>query len=331
MTTTHSPRRRLLLTATLLASLGAPRLAGANNRAWPTRPIRLINPNVPGGTTDIVARLVAEPLSSLLGQSVIVENRPGGNGNIGAALVAKADDAHSLLISDIPSLAISAALYTDLPYRFDTDLQGVAMLAYSPHVFAVHPALPARTLAELVALSRKQRINVALPFLGTPNHLATLQLAQETGLACQFVPYKGGSQAINDTVGGIADMVVTALAPLAPMIQSGRLRGLAISQPQRSTLLPEVATVAEQGLPDFSSGSWQGVTAPSSLSATHAEHLNTAFAQLLQDQALQRRLQELGAEPAPMELAAMRNFIQAESARWRAVLARAGNTLDIVN
>lgn len=309
-------------------------LAGVPLRAaeaWPSQVVRLVNPNVAGGTSDIIGRLVGTPLGNALGRPVIVDSRPGGNGNIGAAVVAQAMDGHTLLISDIPSLSISATLYKDLPYSLERDLRACAMLAYSPHLFAVNTALPAKDLQELVALSKTRRINVALPFLGTPNHLAALELAQICGLRCQFVPYKGGAQALTDTVGGTADLVVTSLLPAMPLVQGGRLRPIGVSKNSRTTLLPGVATLAEQGAPGFESGSWQGVTAPARMPGQHIQRVGDELGRIVQSEAVRARLAELGAEPAFMAPADMGVFIAKESARWNAVIAKAGGNLESIN
>lgn len=322
-------RRDLFAAATALAvSALAPR-AGAK-AAWPSQVLRLVNPNVPGGTSDILGRMVSGGLGADLGTTVIVDNRPGGNGNVGAALVAKATDQHTLLISDIPTLSISALLYKDLAYSLERDLQGVAMLAYSPHLFAVHAGLPVKTLPELVAFSRTRRINVALPFLGTPNHLAALELAQRGGLRCQFVPYKGGAQALTDTVGGTADLVVTSLLPALPLVKAGRLQPIGVAKSERTALLPGVPTIAEQGAPGFASGSWQGITAPATLATEHVQQIQASVARIVATADTGARLAELGAEPAAMEPRRMTAFIREETARWAAVIAKAGGQLEAV-
>ncbi|WP_325343468.1 Bug family tripartite tricarboxylate transporter substrate binding protein [Xylophilus sp.] len=283
--------------------------------AWPRQVLKFVNPNVAGGTSDILGRMVGIPLAKALGQPVIVDNRPGGNGNVGAALVAQATDGHTVMVSDIPSLAISETLYQDLPYKLDRDLQAVAMLAYSPHVFAVTADLQAHDLQGLVALSKKRRVNIALPFLGTPNHLGALELAQRVGLSCQFVPYKGGAQALADTVGGTADLVVTSVLPAIPLLQARKLRAVGISGRARSPLLPQVRTIAEQGAPGFETGSWQGVTAPRRMAETAVDRLQVELLKIARSADFARRLTELGAEAAPQDRREMAAFIKQESAR----------------
>ena len=212
-----SLNRRTFVTGTL----GAAALVHAPARAadaWqPTKPIRIVVPYPPGGSSDIIARSISQPLSDALKVSVIVDNKPGANGNLGADLVAKAaPDGYTLLLCDVGALAISPSVYTRLPFDPSKDLRGVTMLAYSPHVLAVHPDVPARTVPELVALSKKQRLNFAVTAIGSAPHLAAVAVQQATGAQWEYVPYKGGSQAVTDTIGGQTQVIMNGLLATLP-------------------------------------------------------------------------------------------------------------------
>ena len=183
--------RRTLLA---LAATAALPLSAQAQAAWPTKPIRIVVPYSPGGSSDIIARAIATPLGQALGQTVIVDNKPGANGNTGTDAVAKSNDGHTLLLCDLGALAISTTLYKQLPFNASRDLKGVTMLAYSPHLLVVHPSVPANNLGELVALSKKQPLNVAVTAIGSAPHLAAIAVEKATGAQWAYIPYKGGSQ-----------------------------------------------------------------------------------------------------------------------------------------
>lgn len=186
--------------ATALVATGTGALAQSN---WPTRPLRLVVPYPPGGSSDIIARAIGPLLSAELKQPVVIENKPGANGNLGADMVAKAQpDGHTLMLCDLGALAISPSLYTKLSFDLSRDLRGTAMLAYSPHLLVVHPSVPANNLQELVALSKKEDLSFAVTATGSAPHLAGVELARATGARWEYVPYKGGVQSIQDTVAG---------------------------------------------------------------------------------------------------------------------------------
>jgi len=199
-------------------------------------------PYTPGGSSDVIARLVSQPLSEAFKQPVVVENRPGANGNLGADMVAKATDGHTLLLCDVGALSISPSVYTKLPFDPSKDLKGVAMLAYSPHLLVVHPSVPASNLKELVALSKTQPLNFAVTALGSAPHLAGIAVERGSGAQWQYVPYKGGSQAITDTIGGQAQVLMNGMLATLPHVQGGKLKLLAVSSGQRMSAIPDVPT-----------------------------------------------------------------------------------------
>lgn len=319
-------RRRIL--QTLAASTVWAAIGSASAQAWPNRPFRIVVPNSAGGTSDIIARLLSKPLADALGVPVVVENRGGAGGNIGAAAVASATDQHTLLLCDVGSLAISPSIYKDMAYDVGRDLQGVAMLAQSPHLLVVHPSVQASNLQELVALSKRSKLNVALAGQGTPNHLATVQLAQITGVQWQHVPYKGGAPAVADTVAGVTQAVLNGMLTTLPLVQSGRLKAIGVSGKTRSPLLPNLPTLAEQGATNFESGTWQGMTAPSRLSKEQVVRLNAELVRIVQTPALRAQLREAGVEVVAMTPQETSQYIARDRIRWARVVQQSGNNIE---
>src|SRR5450432_3916152 len=250
--------------AALLATLAlafAPLVAMA--QAWPGKTIKIVVPYTPGGSSDIIARAISEPLAAALKQSVIVENRPGANGNTGTDNVAKSPpDGYTLLLCDVGALAITSSVYSKLPFDPKKDLRGVTMLAYSPHLLVVHPSVPANNLKELVALSQKEPLSFAVTAIGSAPHLAGIAVVKAPHAKWTYIPYKGGSQAIGDTVAGQTQVLMNGMLATLPFVQSGKLKVLSVSKATRVPLLPNVPTIAEQGVTGFESGTWQGLLVP---------------------------------------------------------------------
>lgn len=311
-----------------LASIALMAAGGAWAQTWPSQPLKIVVPNAPGGTSDIIARLITKPLGDALGVPVIVENRAGAGGNIGAAAVAQATDQHTVLLCDIGGLAISPSIYKKMSYDPGRDLQGVAMLAYSPHILAVHPSVQASSLQELVALSKKTPLNVALPGIGTPNHLATVQLAQASGIQWQHVPYKGGSPAVADTVANTTQAVLNGIPATLPLVQGGKLKVIGVSKLTRSPLLPNVPTLAEQGVPNFESGTWQGITASSRMRREYVARLNAELVRIVRSPALRSQLVAAGMEVTTMTPQETTDFIGRETVRWAGVVKQAGGNIE---
>ncbi|MFY3551270.1 Bug family tripartite tricarboxylate transporter substrate binding protein [Achromobacter insolitus] len=303
--------------------------AWAQSGDWPTRPVRIIVPYPPGGSSDIIARILAPRLSDALKQTVVVENKPGANGNLGAGLVVQAaQEGHTVLLCDVGALAISPSVYTKLSFDPSKDLRAVGMLAYSPHVLAVHPAVPAKTVPELVALSKQQRLNFAVTAIGSAPHLAAVAVQQATGARWEYVPYKGGSQAVTDTIGGQTQVIMNGLLATLPHIKAGKLRPIAISKRERMQLVPDIPTISEQGVAGFESGTWQGVMAPATTSDPVALRLSELMAQIVSQPDVKAQLNEQGAEIVtrnPVELA---QFFNSERARWASVVKSADIRLD---
>ena len=323
-----SNRRHLLAAA---AALGLARLtpAWAQADAWPTRPVRIVVPYPPGGSSDIIARVIAPRLAEALKQTVVVENKPGANGNLGAGIVVQsAQEGHSVLLCDVGALAISPSVYTKLSFDPSKDLRAVGMLAYSPHVLAVHPDVPARTVPELVALSKKQRLNFAVTAIGSAPHLAAVAVQQATGAQWEYVPYKGGSQAVTDTIGGQTQVIMTGLLATLPHIKGGKLRAIAISKKERMQLVADIPTISEQGVAGFESGTWQGVMAPVTTTDKTASLLAALMGQIVNQPDVKSQLNEQGAEIVVRDPAQLAQFFNSERARWAKVVQSADIRLD---
>ncbi|HSV78824.1 MAG TPA: tripartite tricarboxylate transporter substrate-binding protein, partial [Ramlibacter sp.] len=264
-------RQALLSTA---ATLAAPTVFAQAN-AWPTRPIRIVVPYPPGGSSDIIARSISTLLADALKQTVIVENKAGANGNLGADFVAKAaPDGHTVLLCDVGALAITPSVYPKLPFDPSRDLRGVSMLAYSPHLLVVHPSVPAGNLKELVALSKQKDLSFAVTATGSAPHLAGVALQRAVNAKWEYVPYKGGIQAITDTIGGQTQVLMNGMLATLPHVQSGKLKLLGVSKRSRMPLIGSTPTLAEQGAPGFESGTWQGVLVPKGTPDAVVQKLN---------------------------------------------------------
>jgi tripartite-type tricarboxylate transporter receptor subunit TctC len=312
-----------LAAALLVAAAGT---AGA--QTWPDKPLRIVVPYPPGGSSDIIARAISQPLSEVLKQPVIVENKPGANGNTGSDFVAKATDGHTLLLCDVGSLAISPSVYRKLPFDPSKDLRGVSMLAYSPHLLVVNPSVKARNLKELVSLSQKEKIDFAVTAMGSAPHLAGVAVEKATGAKWEYIPYKGGSQAVADTLAGQTHVVMNGMLATLPFVQSGKLKVLGVSKKTRVPLLPDVPTIAEQGIPGFESGTWQGVLMPAGTPPAVVSRVSAELARIIQSPDIQSRLAAQGAELALMSPAEFAPFFERERAKWAQVVAAGNVTID---
>jgi tripartite-type tricarboxylate transporter receptor subunit TctC len=319
-------RRQVLMAAA--AAVAAP--AGfAQAAPWPSKTIRIVVPYPPGGSSDIIARSIATLMQESLKQTVVVENKAGANGNLGADLVAKsAPDGHTLLLCDTGALAISPSVYTKLAFNPSTDLRGAAMLAYSPHLLVVHPSIPASNLKELVALSRQRPLNFAVTATGSAPHLAGVALERASGAKWQYVPYKGGIQAITDTIGGQTDVLMNGMLATLPHVQNGKLKMLGVSKRTRMPLIGDTPTIAEQGAAGFESGTWQGVLVPKGTPDAVVQKLNAALVAAIRHTDVRARLAGQGAEVVTMTPAEQDRFFAQERARWAQVVTQANIRID---
>jgi tripartite-type tricarboxylate transporter receptor subunit TctC len=300
-------------------------------QSWPAKPIRIIVPYPPGGTSDILARALGPGLEAAFGQPVVVENKAGATGNLGADFVAKsAPDGYTVLLADIGSLAISPSVFTTLPFDPVKDFVPVAMVAYSPHILAVHPSVPANNVKELIAYAKANpgKLNFAVSGIGGANHLAGIDFAQRSGIKWAYIPYKGGSQAIADLMGGQSQVMFNGMLATYPMVKEGRLKGIAISSAKRFSAAPDLPTVAESGVPGFETGSWQGIVAPAHTPPDLVNKLHAAVMKILATPEMKDRLDKAGAEVRPMTPKQFGDFIASEKARWAKVVRESGEKFD---
>ncbi|HEY9239552.1 MAG TPA: tripartite tricarboxylate transporter substrate binding protein [Burkholderiaceae bacterium] len=313
--------------ATLLAATFA--APAAHAQAWPSKPIRIVVPYTPGGSSDIIARAISGPLAEALKTTVTVENKPGANGNTGTDLVAKSPaDGYTILLCDVGALAITSSVYAKLPFDPSKDLKGVTMLAYSPHMLVVHPSVPANNLQELVALSKTSKLNFAVTAIGSAPHVAGVAVEKATGAKWEYIPYKGGSQAITDTIAGQTQVLMNGMLATLPFVQSGKLKVLGVSKATRMPLLANVPTIAEQGVKGFESGTWQGALVPASTPPAVLARLSAELTKIIRSPEVRSRLTAQGAEVNTMSPADFSSFFESERKRWAGVVAQGGIKLE---
>jgi tripartite-type tricarboxylate transporter receptor subunit TctC len=316
--------RRFARIALLCLTVGAAGIVAAQPTAYPTKPIRLVVPFTPGGSTDILARAIGQELGKAWGQSVIVDNVPGAGGAIGADKVAKAPaDGYTLLMGHIGTLAVNPSLYPRLPYNPVKDFAPVAGVARVPNVLVVHPSVPARNVNELVALAKARpgQLNYGSGGNGSAANLATEYFKLQTGTSMLHIPYKGTSPAVTDLMGGQIQVLFTGAPAVIGQIKAGQLRALAVSSPKRLDVLPDLPTVAEAtGIKDFEADQWYGVVAPAGTPREVVSKLNTQINLTLNSPELKARLASEGAVATPGTPEAFGQLIVREIARWKPVI-----------
>jgi len=318
--------RRGLLAASALLPL--PALAQGT---WPNRPLRWVVPYAPGGGSDFLARTLAQAISGPLAQQVAVDNRPGGATIPATEAVARAaPDGYTVLSADLTALVINPAMARRLPYDPFRDFVFVAPTARFPFVLVVHPSVPAQTGPELVELARRQpgRLNFASPGAGSPSHLATERFARRLGVEVTHVPYRGGAPAVQDLVGGQVQAMFIDYATGSGPIASGQLRAVATPAPQRLGLLPNVPTLAEQGITGADIYSWQGLVAPAGTPAPVVQRLEAELARALRTEEVAARLRGISLDPFPGTGAELRALAESETAIWAPLIRELGLTLD---
>jgi tripartite-type tricarboxylate transporter receptor subunit TctC len=301
-------------------------VAGANAQTYPTRPIRLLVPFAPGGSSSIVARLAAEEMSKGLGQQIVIENKGGGGGNIAMAEAAHAEpDGYTLIIGHIGSLAVNPYMYDKLPYDVDRDFAAVSLLAIVPAIFVVYHEVPAKDLRELVALAKKKpgELFYGSAGNGSAGHLAMEYLKQTAGIDLKHVPYKGTGPNVTDLIAGRTQVASAGTPPLMPHVKSGKLRIVAVGGARRLASIPEVPTVAEQGYPGFQTSQWYGLNAPAKTPKAIIDRLAAEAAKAAKSPLMLERLAVDDAEAVgstPEDYAA---FIKKEQERWSKVVRTA--------
>ena len=301
--------RTLLATALFAAALLHAACAAA--QAWPAKPIRLMVPFPPGGSTDIVARIVAQKLAERLGQSIVIENRGGAGGTLGTAVVAKAaPDGYTLTVASTSTHVVAPGVYAKLDYDPVKDFAPVGLMAVSPYLLVVNPSLPAKSLQELVALAKKQpgKLNYASAGVGSTTQLAMEMLKSASGTFILHIPYNGNGPAGTALIAGQVDVLFGSLPALLPHAKSGRARALAVGTPKRSPSLPDVPTVAELGYPGFDASLWLAIMAPAGTPQPVIERLNKEIGVLVSAADTREAFDKAGTEPltgSPADLAAM--------------------------
>jgi tripartite-type tricarboxylate transporter receptor subunit TctC len=298
-----------------------------NAQTYPTRPIRLIVPFAPGGSADLVARLVGHEMSLSWRQQVVVENKPGASGMIGNEFVARsASDGYTLTIGTLGPFAVNQTLFEKVPYDNLRDFAPITLTGISSHILVAHPSIPARNVSELMALAKAKpgQLTFASSGAGNATHLTFELFKARAGIDIVHVPYKGGGPAMADLVGGQVAFSFASMASAVPFVQSGRLRPIAVSGGQRSALFPDVPTVAESALPGFASEDWQGILAPAKTPPEVITKLNGEIARILALPEVKTKLTAAGFDPKPSTPQWFADFIQAETLKWAKLLKQSG-------
>ena len=326
-------RRRAALAAGMAAATGVALCLGggpAFAQAWPDKPVTLVVPFPPGGTTDVLARALAERLQQALGQPVIVESKPGAGATLGADYVAKArPDGHTLLVGAVHH-TIATSVYKKLGYDFQRDFQPLTVIAMVPNVLTVSATSAAKTVADLVAQAKaaKPELSFGSNGMGTAQHLIGMQFQGQTGVTLLHIPYKGSAPLTTDLMGGQVTMSFDTITPVLPHIQAGKLRPLAVTTARRSSALPDVPTLSESGLAGFDLGTWFGVLAPAATPRPVTARLAEEMQKIIRSPEFRKRMAEIGAEPVgntPEQMAAQ---IKAETEKYARLVKDAKVSLD---
>ena len=332
----HPSPRRTWLAHGLRALAGAgalammPASAWAQAPAYPTKPVHIVVTFTPGGAPDILARVLADKLGQQWGQTVIVDNKPGAGGNIGADAVAKAPgDGHMLVVGTVGTHAINGALYKKMPYDMVKDFTPIGLLATTPNVLVVNNEVPAKTLKEFIDLGKRQgNMSFASSGSGTSIHVSGELFKSMTGIDMKHVPYKGRASAIPDLLGGRVTMMFDNLPSSLPLVREGKLRALGVTSPKRSPAAPDIPTLSEAGLPGFEAVSWFALFAAPGTPKAVADKLSVQVAEVLKQPDVAKKLSDLGLEPVgstPDELA---RYQQTEIAKWAKVVKESGATVE---
>jgi tripartite-type tricarboxylate transporter receptor subunit TctC len=315
------------LAAFSCAALGL--LAGQSAWAqnWPAKPIHIVVPFTPGGNTDIVARLIGEGLAKSLGQPVLVENKPGAAGLVGATAVAKAPaDGYTLLMGTVGTHAINASLYSKMPYDTVKDFAPITLIASVPNILVVNPSLPVNSVKDLIAYAKAnpEKTNFASSGSGTSIHLSGEMFKIRTGISMTHIAYKGSPPALADLMGGQVQLMFDNLPTSLPHVKAGKLKALAVTTSKRLSALPNLPTVAESGLPGFETGSWFGLLAPAGTPKEIVATLDAEVRKLVQRPDLREKLIQQGAEPVGMPSDEFAAHIKSELAKWAEVVKASG-------
>jgi tripartite-type tricarboxylate transporter receptor subunit TctC len=319
--------RRVTIIFLAVLALTAPGVA----QNYPDRVVRIVNPYPPGGSVDVMARLLAQKLGENLGQQFIVENRSGGGGNTGSDSVAKAEpDGYTLLFTAPGPLTVNQTLYSKLTFDPATDFAPIALFATAPIVLIVNPGVPANNVQELIALARKEpgKINFASAGNGTTNHLSGELFKSMAKVDIVHVPYRGAGPAMNDLIGGHVQMFFDLMPVVLPQVTTGKVRALGAAGASRASSLPDVPTIAEQGVPGFDASSWYGLVAPAKTPEPVLAKLREEVAKALKTPDMVARIRELGSEPGAAFGKDFGAFMAAETKKWAEVIRASGAKAD---
>jgi tripartite-type tricarboxylate transporter receptor subunit TctC len=315
-------------TALLVAALSA---GAAFAQSYPIRPIRLIVPQAPGSASDTVSRIIAAELTRQFGQQVVVDNRPGGALTIGIEMVVKAPpDGYTIGFGPVGALAISPNMVRKLPYDVDKDLQAIAQLASNQMLLAASPALPLKSVREVIAYAKQNpgKLLNASSGNGTPGHVGFELFKFMTGTQIVHVPYKGGAAGIADLISGQVHLMMESQNSITPHARSGRVRGLAVTGAKRSSALPDLPTIAEAGVPGYEASTWNGIVAPAGVPKGIVTKLNAEINKVLNSTTIKERFAAIGAEPAIVTPEQFRDLIRKENVKWAEVVKRSGAKID---
>lgn len=313
-----------------MALIGLLSLTTLYAQTWPNKPIRMLVAFPPGGPTDLVSRVIAQRLSEQLGQQVLIDNKPGAGGNIAAEMAASAPADGYTLFYNTSAIVIGPALYSKVNYDTLKDFAPVVLTAAVPMVLVVNPAMPARTVKEFVdhARSRPGQLNYSSSGAGTITHLASAMMSSQLGLQTQHVPYKGSAPGLVDLASGQTQFMIDTINTVLPYVRDGRLRGLAVSSLKRSSVLPDLPTLNESGLPGFDAAAWQGVVAPAGTPVEIINRLNTELNKALTHPEVKAKLALQGADVLGGTPAEYTNYIRSEMPRWNKAVKDSGARAD---
>lgn len=315
------------LVASLLAAIALPAVAAEDVQKYPSKPIRLVVPFTPGGSTDILARVIGQKLTEAWGRQVVIDNRPGAGGNIGVELVAKsAADGYTLVMGHIGTFGVNPTLYPKLPYDPLKDFQPVTLVALVPNMLSVNPGVPAKSVKELVALAKAKpgTINFGSGGNGSAAHLAGEYFKLLTKTDITHIPYRGTAPAVTDLISGQIQMIITGVPPTINFAKAGKLRALAVATSKRLALLPELPTIAEAGVPGYEATQWYGVLAPARTPRPIVMKLNAEMAKAIHGPDVKAKLAADAAEPVGNSPEEFGEFIKKEIARWAPVVKASG-------
>lgn len=312
---TNCKKLRYVVATFLLCTVVA-----AMAQPYPAKPIRLIAPSTPGDAPDVIARLIALRLSPVLGQPIVVENRPGAGGVIGSEVAAKsAPDGYTLIMGNAGSHGINAAVYSKLPYDIQRDFAPISQVAIAPNIMVINPLIPAKSVAEFIAYAKSQsgKLSYASGGNGSSAHMSMELFKAMSGVDIQHVPYKGSSPALTDLMGGQVAVFIGNIPPTVPLVRAGKLRALAVTTKSRSTLMPELPTISEAGLSGYETVAWFGVLAPAGTPPEIVTRLSTEIGKIARSPEMRDKLVAMGAEPVGGTPEEFKAVIDSDIAKWK--------------